>query len=163
MTATTMPADGSDPYFFSVNYQLILPTVKSRAINAIRTDNGYFTIAKLVPAAPAGTLKGSFLFSEHGNGAPYAGLGLLTLDGTNGIAGYERVESIGVNGVNSVTGNYTVASDGFGTFSLNVSSVDINGSAIVATTNYIFVNGVDQVYAIRTDANSAFISNLTAQ
>ena len=162
MTAATMPIDGSDPVTFKVNYQLILPKSKSQTINAIRTDNGYFTIAKLIPAAAPGTLKGSFLFSEHGNGAPYVGLGQLNLDGTNNIAGYERVESIGVNTIYTLTGNYSVGSDGFGTFTLNIPGVDPDGNPTVTPTNYIFLNGADQIYAIRTDASTAFISNLSA-
>ncbi len=163
MVGTTLPTDGSDPIICNLNYQLLAPKSSSSTISAIRTDNGYFTIAKLIPTAAAGPLKGSFLFSEHGNGAPYAGLGALTLDGGGNLAGSERVQSIGVNTVYAITGTYSMGTDGFGTFTLNVPSTDLDGNQIVTQTSYIFVRGIDQIYAIRSDANSAFISNIFAQ
>lgn len=160
LTAQTMPTDGSDPVVSNVNYQLISP--RSGPIDAIRTDNGFFTIGHLSLAAPASPLKGSFVFAEHGNGTPFAGLGELNLDGNNALSGFERVETVGFNVVNKVTGNYSVGSDGFGSFTLNIPSTDINGNVSNSAANYVFVSAVDQVYAIRTDANTAAVSTLSA-
>ena len=132
-TAQTMPADGSGPVVTNVNYQLLSP--RSGAIDAIRA----------------------------GNGMPYAGLGLLSLDGTNAISGSERVETVGVNAVNNVTGNYAVGSDLFGSLTLNTPFSDMDGNVSYSTANYVFVAGVDQVIAIRTGANSAAVSTLSAR
>ena len=161
LTAQTMPTDGTAPVTSNLNYQLLSPG--SGPIDAIRTDNGFFTIGRLSLKAQASPLKGSFVFAEHGNGTPFAGLGELNLDGTNTLSGSERVESLGFNVVNSVTGNYSVGSDGFGSFTLNIPSTDINGNVSNSAANYVFVSGVDQVYAIRTDANTAAISTLSAR
>ena len=159
LTAQTMPADGSDPVMSNINYQLLSP--RSGAIDAIRTDNGIFTIAH-ISLKSTSALKGAFILSEHGNGTPYAGLGVLNLDGANAITGSERVETVGVNVVNSLTGNYAVGSDGFGSLTLNVPFTDINGNVSSSAANYLFVAGVDQVFAIRTDANTAVVSTLSA-
>jgi len=160
LTATTIPTDGSDPVTVNVNYQLLVS--KTRNINAIRTDNGFFTIAQLSPAATIGSLKGAFVFSEQGNGSPYAGLWLLNLDGTNGITGSLRVQTVGVNVACNLTGNYALASDGFGTLTLNIPATDLDGNVSFTPANYIFVAGMNQVFAIRTDATTATISTLTA-
>ena len=143
MIAQTVPSRGSDPVISNVNYQLLSP--RSGAIDAIRIDNGFFTIGHISLAAAAGTLKGAFVLAEHGNVTPFPGLGVLSLDGANAISGSERVETVGVNVVNTLTGNYAVGSDGFGSLTLMTSSTAIYGNLSNSTSNYVFLTGVDQV------------------
>ena len=160
MIAQTMPSDGSDPVASNVNYQLLAP--RSGAIDTLRTDNGFFTIGHLSSAAAAGLPKGSFALAEHGNGSAFAGLGIVNLDGASALSGSEHVESIGFNVVNILTGSYAMASNGFGSLTMSTPVTDIFGSVSSSTMNYAFVVGVDQIYAIRTDNNSAALSTLSA-
>ena len=160
LNSLTSGNEDNAPVVTSVNYHLRM--AKSRGITAIPTDTGLFSIAVLSQAGPAGPLKGGFIFAERGNGSPYAGLGLLTLDGANAVSGTERVATVGVNAVYNLTGTYGVDSDGFGSMILNIPSTDLDGNPTSSAASYIFLSSAGQVYAIRTDANTAFVSTLTA-
>ena len=160
LTSQTMATEDSQSIVTSINYQL--RGSKTRGIAAIRTDPGLFTIALLSPAAAAGPIKGGFILAERANGVAYAGLGILSFDGTNAVAGSERVASVGSNVVNNLTGTYAVGSDGFGTLTLSVPATDADGNTSYTTANYVFVAGANQIFAIRTDAGTAFVSTLTA-
>jgi len=160
LLATTMPTDGSDPVSFMVNYQLIAQ--KSGTITALRTDNGFFTIGHLSKAAPAGLPKGAFAFAEHGNGAAFAGLGIVTLDGANALTGTERVEALGSSLVSALTGSYAIGANGFGTMAIMSPATDVFGNITSTPMNYAFVVGADQIFAIRTDNNAAALATLSS-
>ena len=156
----TMPAAGSDFVQGSANYNLRWS--KSSGIAAIRSDTGYFTIGTLSPAADPAAIKGGFIFAERGNASPYAALGQLSFDGTNAITGSERVAAVGLNVAYNLTGNYAIGSDGFGSFTLNIpSSTDADGNVTFSAANYVFAASMGQIFAIRTDGNSAGVSTLT--
>ena len=160
LTGQAVPPEGVDPFVGSASYHL--RWAKGRGVAALRMDTGLFTIGSLSPAADAGLPKGGFIFAERGNGSPYAGLGLLNFDGANAIAGSERITSVGLNFTNNLAGSYSMGADGFGAFTLNIPSTDVDGNVSYSAANYVFAAGAGQILAIRTDGNSAVVSTLTS-
>jgi hypothetical protein len=160
LTTMTMPTDSSDPVQSTANYSL--RWTRNRGIAAIRLDTGFFTIGTLAPSADPGPITGSFILAERGNGSPYAGLGRLSFDGSSAIAGAERVAALGMNSAFDLTGSYAMGSDGFGSFTLNIPFTDFSGNTGATAANYVFAQSTTQIFAIRTDGNSAIVSTLTA-
>jgi hypothetical protein len=152
-------SDDNQPVTTYLKYNL--RWIKNRGIVALRTDAGLFSLATLTPAAEPGPIKGGFLFAERANGAPYAGLGYLGLEGGNIVNGSEQIAALGSNGIMILTGTYSVGADGFGSLTLNTPVYDGFGSVTTATANYVFAAAANQIYAIRTDGASAFVSTLT--
>jgi hypothetical protein len=85
------------------------------------------------------TLSGPYAFGfsgEENGGVPIAAVGRLTFDGNGGItAGNERrAEDGGVESVFSVTGSYSVNSDGTGTLRMNLGSGFLDTWVIAITS-----------------------------
>ena len=159
LATQTMPADNSDPMQSTANYYLRWS--KTRGIAAIRSDTGFYTIGTLALADP-GPVKGGFILAERGNGLPYAALGQLNFDGTSAITGSERIAALGFSAAYNVTGSYATGLDGFGSFTLNIPSTDADGNVSFSPANYVFAATGNQIFAIRTDGNSAVVSTLTS-
>jgi hypothetical protein len=123
---------------------------------------GLFTVlctlsAQTTPASPAysaASLQGNYVLTESGTNlqsqANYAGVSVLNLDGSGNVNGtaYLVAGAFAASG-NTVTGSYTVGSDGWGTMALVAPALDGSGNmnlssySILLTSNGIVVGRTD--------------------
>lgn len=148
---TTTP-DG-DTVNVAVNYRLVQVGATMRAI---RTDVGIVSDLSLqAVAAPADGGKGQYVMTETTAGAPTNAsvtLQTLNLDGNGKVTGHSITKGFGPEATQDFTGNYSIDANGFGTLTLQSTSVTPDGDPTVSTRTYRFVLGANrQIEAIRID------------
>ena len=125
--------------------------------------------------ATSNTVKGSYVFTEQGTlnpTSPYAGLGMLVLDGQGGATGWQTIQTSGVNAQTTFTGTYSIDSKGVGKLVLNhnvtadpVAAADPNFAAQSFTTCYKFLitDNNTEMRGIRTENGVFVISRFVKQ
>ena len=123
----------------------------------------------------AASVKGTFGYTlqcQIGTSTPLAGLGMMVADGNGGISGSETTQVYGV-GVHTQVfqGSYTVRNDGSGTMVLNFPAPPTdpdNPDAVqlagpIARYNFVIVNGLAELKAVRGDNGTIAIADFKLQ
>jgi len=140
------------------SYRLLI--TPDGSVNALRTTSGYFTIAKLSPAATANTLKGTYSFAETREGRPFARIVQLKVD-AGAATGFQILGSQNTNGTLALKGTTQAVTDGFGTLALSSSSTNEDGEVTSNTENFVFLSTMSGVKMLRTDSGQSGIIDLS--
>jgi hypothetical protein len=121
----------------------------------------------------AGSVKGSYGFTEQGTfgqNNPITGLGIVNTDGAGGLWGSETIQTVGAPSQTlQFTGTYSVNGDGTGTFVFMYTNplTDSNTGQVIGATqgtyNFVLVNNQTQLQSIRADNNLMVASTFTRQ
>lgn len=118
------------------------------------------------------SVKGTYVFTEQGEMGtitPFAGIGVLTLDGSGNVSGSESVQTANGTIDIKIAGTYSVNTDGSGLLTLTntTTTTDEDGNAAVQTfsSRYKFfpVNKNQELKAVRLDAGSFIVSSFSKQ
>jgi hypothetical protein len=118
------------------------------------------------------SVKGTYTFTEQGeigSSTPFAGIGMLTLDGSGNVSGMETVQSASGSMDVRITGTYSVNVDGSGSLTLtnttNTTDEDGNSATQTFTTKYKFFPASKnaELKAVRLDSGTYIVSNFSQQ
>ena len=132
---------------------VIVPTPASITVAAVLQMDATVTGNAIVTITAVqfnnASLKGNYIFSLSGidiNGFPFYAVGAVTADGLGNISGGEEDlndVSAGYLQASSVTGNYSVGSDGRGTLNLNSSIGSFSYAFAIRALNNAGLNEID--------------------
>jgi hypothetical protein len=132
---------------------VIVPNPASITVTAVLQANTSITGNAIITITAVqfnnSSLKGNYIFSLSGidvNGFPFYAVGAVTADGNGNITGGEEDlndVSSGYLQTTSVTGNYSVGSDGRGTLNLNSSIGSFSYAFAIRALNNAGLNEID--------------------
>jgi len=141
----------------SESYKLVFG--ENSEVKAVRTCLGYFSVARIVPAA-ATAVQGAWSFAESVVGQAFARVVELTFDAAGNADGQEIIASPLLNGAVAVKASASALPEGFGSLTITANlSTEEEAKAIVE--NYLFLTAGSGVWAMRIDSGICTIVNLT--
>lgn len=152
--------DGNTVVNLSETYRML--ATQNNEYNLIRNNIGYYSTAKLSPAASTANLTGSYQFSELGANRPFSRIVSLTFNGTASAKGFAIQENAGNEETVTLTGITQPNGDGFGTLVLTHSSTNADGDPVAVNENFLFlVTASDGARMMRADNTADGLIDLT--
>lgn len=132
---------------------------------AVRTDRGVLSTAQLLfaDAAPG---RGPLVLHEldrHANGQFSALLASLALDGNGAVTGDATVLTSGEPQGAKLSGSYSMPDKALGTLTVNVTTTDEDGNALVTAQHYRVATTRDGLRAIRVDPGRVTVASAEKQ
>jgi len=156
-----LTAPGSDEEGNTQNimesYRLL--TGRNGEIHAVRTNDGFYSIARLYPAK-ANALRGAYMFAQKPNGEPMARLVQLVFDGTGNSKGFQVLASQTMDATLELKGTTQNLPDGFGSLTLVSTISNDDGETTAMTENYLYLSTETGVKMLRTDCGRICIITL---
>jgi len=149
----TLNSSSTDEEGNAVNtvYTYKLVAGSSGDISALRTNLGYYSVAKICPG-PAAAWNGTYMLSEIGADHNSARLAFLNLDAARNVSGTQFVQNLGIQESSDLSGSYEMLPDGFGKLALSSKATNADGDEVTVIKSYVFIVNRDGIRMMQSDS-----------
>jgi hypothetical protein len=133
-------------------YKYRLVKTAAQELSAVRSNSGYYSTAKIYPAARPGKT-GAFVYTEVGAAQKFSRLGVFNLETGGSVTGFQFIETFGAEELRDVKGSYVNDENGFGKLTLNSERTDVDGELQPVTEVFYFLATSSDIKMIRHEGH----------